>query len=585
MSQIYPPIRRTSDVEMGDRPPALSQVPTASRLRVTLNRLRFSFSKHWPDVLSASRAQGWPASIFASLKRSLLVILAMVWFWCSVPAIAWARTDVPPTGVDIQPYIDRVLDRITEFTLDNGIRFIVMERHQAPVISFMTYMNVGASQEIEGKTGAAHFLEHLAFKGTQRIGTTNYEAEQALFEQMDAVFDELLAAQAADDAAAVEQLQAQFDALRQEAAQFVVQNAYGQIVEQAGGVGLNATTSADETRYFYSFPSNKLELWMSLESERFLEPVFREFYEEKDVILEERRSGTDNSPIGKMIEAFLETAFPNHPYGRPVIGYEEDLRTLTRQDIQEFFETHYTTDHMVMAVVGDVDPDEVQRLAEIYFGRFEARPSAPETIAETPQQDAPREIVLNLPSQPWYLEGYQRPSSDSSQDVVYSMLSSLLTGGRTSRLYQALVEQGIALSVNVYDSFPGERYPTVMLMYALTAPGHTVDDVAAVMNQELDRLKTEPVPTEELDRVKNQVRVSVLQLLSSNRGMASLLPDYEAKTGDWRNLFDDLKALEAVTVDDVQAVAQSTFVPEKLTVGRLLSAEAAAESTSAEPTE
>ncbi|MEO1145289.1 MAG: pitrilysin family protein [Cyanobacteria bacterium J06638_22] len=582
MPQIYPPSCHTSGVEMGDRPSASSQSSTNSRATVAVSQR--SFSHHRPSVPFAFRAKGL-LNRLGWLKRSLLVTLAVVWIWCSVPAIAWARTETPATGIDIQPYIDRVLDRVTEFTLDNGIRFIVMERHQAPVISFMTYVDVGAAQESEGKTGAAHFLEHLAFKGTQRIGTTNYDAETVLFEQMDAVFDELLAAQAAEDTAAVESLQMQFDALRQEAAQFVVQNAYGQIVEQAGGVGLNATTSADETRYFYSFPSNKLELWMSLESERFLEPVFREFYEEKDVILEERRSRTDNSPIGKMIEAFLETAFPEHPYGRPVIGYEEDIRNLRRQDIQEFFETHYTPDHMVMAVVGDVDPEEVQRLAETYFGRFEARPAAPETIAEPPQQDAPQEVVLNLPSQPWYLQGYQRPSANSSEDVVYAMISSLLTGGRTSRLYQALVEQGIALNVDVYDSFPGERYPTVMLMYALTAPGHTIDDVAAVINQELERLMTEPVPVEELDRVKNQVRVSVLQLLASNRGMASLLPDYEAKTGDWRNLFNDLKALEAVTVEDVQAVAQATFVPEKLTIGRLVSTEATPESTSTNPTE
>lgn len=585
MPQIYPPLRRTPDLEMGDRSSALSQVPTVPPGSQVSLRNSVAFFAPLSGVLAMPVVDIFSKKILGAFKRSLLLTLAMVWLWCSVPAIAWARTEIPPTGIDIQPYIDRVLDRITEFTLDNGMRFIVMERHQAPVISFMTYVDVGAAQESEGKTGAAHFLEHLAFKGTQRIGTTNYEAEAALFEQMDTVFDELLAARQAEDSATVEQLQAQFDALRQEAAQYAIQNAYGQIVERAGGVGLNATTSADETRYFYSFPSNKLELWMSLESERFLEPVFREFYEEKDVILEERRSRTDNSPIGKMIETLLEEAFPGHPYGRPVIGYEDDLRTLTRQDIQDFFDAYYTPDHMVMAVVGDVDPDEVKRLAETYFGRFQARSSAPVTVAEPPQQDAPREVVLRLPTQPWYLQSYQRPNSASAEDVVYTVIASLLTGGRTSRLYQALVQQGIALSADMYDSFPGDRFPTMVLIYALTAPGHTVEDIEAVFNQELERLKTEPIPTEELDRVKNQVRVSVLQLLASNRGMASLLPDYEAKTGDWRNLFNDLKALEAVTAEDVQAVAQATFVPEKLTVGRLLSAESPTNPTSAEPTE
>lgn len=510
------------------------------------------------------------------LQRWAVLLLAIASVWGSWPLLAIARStsETPPPATDLQPYIDRVADRISEFTLDNGLKFIVMERHQAPVVSFMTYVNVGAAYETPGKTGAAHFLEHLAFKGTERIGTQNFAAEQQLFGEMDALFEQLLAAQAAGNEAEAAQLQQDFDALRQAASSYVQQNEFGQIVERSGGVGLNATTSADATRYFYSFPANKLELWMSLESERFLEPVFREFYEEKEVILEERRLRTDNSPIGTMIEAFLETAFPNHPYGRPVIGYEADLRNLTRQDIQEFFDAYYTPDHMVMAVVGDVQPRQVRRLAEHYFGRFQARSQAPELVATAPEQSAPREVVLTLPSQPWYLEGYQRPSLTDPDDVVYSVIQSILIGGRTSRLYQSMVQSGISLSVDVANSFPGDRYPTSILLYALTAPGYTIDDVATVLDQELDRLKTEPVSVEELDRVKTQVRVGLLQLLSSNQGMASLLPEYEAKTGSWRNLFTDLTALEAVTAEDVQRVAQQTFIPEKLTVGRLLTAEA-----------
>ncbi|MBD1913387.1 MULTISPECIES: pitrilysin family protein [unclassified Leptolyngbya] len=506
-----------------------------------------------------------------SLKRLVLMVLVGVWMWCSLPLTAIARTETASPTLDLQPYIDRVLDRISEFTLDNGMKFIVMERHQAPVVSFMTYVNVGAAYETEGKTGAAHFLEHLAFKGTHRIGTTNYDAEKRLFEQMDQVFGKLLDARAKQQESEVAQLQTEFDTLRQQAATYVKQNEFGQLVERSGGVGLNATTSADATRYFYSFPSNKLELWMSLESERFLEPVFREFYEEKDVILEERRMRTDNSPIGKMIEAFLEAAFPGHPYGRPVIGYAEDLATLTRKDIADFYNTYYTPNRMVMAVVGDVDTQAVKRMAETYFGRLNRESRAPDVVAEAPQQTAPREVVLNLQSEPWYLEGYQRPSLTDPTDEVYSVITSLLVGGRTSRLYQTLVETGLALSVDVANSFPGDRYPNAMLLYALTGPGHTIEEVATVLDRELERLKTEPVSVEELDRVKTQVRVGTLQTLSSNQGMASLLPEYEAKTGSWRNLFEDLKALEAVDAAQVQQVAQQTFVPEKLTVGRLLS--------------
>ncbi|MGG6293233.1 M16 family metallopeptidase [Leptolyngbya sp. AN02str] len=510
------------------------------------------------------------------ISRFVAIALSILLLWSSSTATAMARTAAPPEATapnSIQPYIDRAIERIQEFTLDNGIKFIVMERHQAPVVSFMTYVNVGAAEEAPGKTGAAHFLEHLAFKGTSRIGTRDYEQEQQVLNELDRVFDQLQAAKAANQTDEITRLQQTFDTLKAQSATFVEQNQYSRIVERAGGVGLNATTSADETRYFYSFPSNKLELWMSLESERFLDPVFREFHEEKDVILEERRLRTDNSPIGKMIEAFLETAYPNHPYGRPVIGYEEDIRNLTRKDIQDFFDAYYTPNRMVMAVVGDVDTQEVQRLAELYFGRYQARSRTPDIEATAPAQTEPREVTVNLQSQPWYIEGYQRPAISDPDSPVYFVLSSILSGGRTSRLYQALVEQQIALNVEVGNGFPGNRFPTIFMVYALTAPGRTVDEVAAAFNRELTRLKTEPVSAEELDRVKTQVRVSLLQLVSSNEGMASLLTDYDAKTGSWRNLFDELQAVETVTAEDIQRVAQATFVPEKLTIGRLLPVE------------
>ncbi|GAB4459281.1 MAG: pitrilysin family protein [Elainellaceae cyanobacterium] len=490
--------------------------------------------------------------------------------WGLFPTMAIARTAAPAESLSIQPYIDRVVDRVTEFTLDNGMKFIVLERHQAPVISFMTYVNVGAAYEAEGKTGAAHFLEHLAFKGTTRLGTSDYAAERPLLNRLDRLFDRIQAAKAAGQMGRAAELQAEFDRVRSQAASYVRQNEYGQVVEREGGVGLNATTSADATRYFYSFPANKLELWMSLESDRFLDPVFREFYEEKDVILEERRMRTDNSPIGKMVEAFLETGFPGHPYGRPIIGYEQDIRNLTRRDIQDFFDTYYTPDHITMAVVGDVDPAEVKRLAEIYFGRFRTRGRAPEVVAAAPTQTEPREVVLRQKTEPWYLVGYQRPASDDADNATYQIIGSVLTGGRTSRLYKSLVETGISLSTDVANGFPGDRYSNMMLFFAQTAPGHTIEEIATILNTELDRLKTEPVSSEELDRVKTQARAGMLQLLASNRGMASLLPEYEAKTGSWRNLFEELKAFESVTAEDVQRVAQALFVPEKLTIGKLL---------------
>lgn len=503
--------------------------------------------------------------------RILTFLMATLLSWVSLPAIAFARTQTPTPAESVQPYLDRVIDQLSEFRLENGIKFIVLERHQAPVVSFLTYADVGGADEPDGKTGIAHFLEHLAFKGTQRIGTENYTAEKPLLDRLDQLDAQIRAAQAAGNKAEVARLQAEFAKVEAEAQSYVKQNELGQIVEQAGGVGLNANTSADATRYFYSFPSNKLELWMSLESERFLEPVFREFYKEKDVILEERRLRVDNSPIGQMVEKFLDTAFTKHPYRRPVIGYESDIRNLTREDLQNFFDTHYVPNNLTIAVVGDLQADRVQQLAQVYFGRYKARPAAPAVEVSEPPQKRLREFELRLRSQPWYLEGYHRPAINHPDHVTYDIIGRLLSDGRTSRLYKSLVEQQrLALSAQGFSGFPGDKHQNVMLLYALTAPGHTANEVGAALRKEVERLKTEPVSAAELDRVKTQARAGLLRSLKSNMGMAQLLLEYEVKTGSWRNLFKELEAIRAVTAADVQRVAQATFTAQNRTVGRLV---------------
>lgn len=527
-----------------------------------------------PSIQKTAPQQSW--------QRLISVLLIGLLVWVGTPTAAFAQDAESPSTTtaaqSIQPYLDRVAEAVTEFTLENGLKFIVLERHQAPVISFMTYADVGAANEEDGKTGVAHYLEHLAFKGTTEIGTTNYAAEAPLLDEMDVVFNQLKVAQAEGDEAAVEALQAELASLQEEAVQYVKQNEFGQIVEQAGGVGLNATTGADATRYFYSFPSNKLELWMSIESDRFSKPVFREFFTEKEVILEERRMRVDNSPIGQMIEKFLEVAFTEHPYRRPVIGYEADLYGATREDIQTFFDQYYVPNNLVIAIVGDVDPAQVQELATAYFGRLEDNPAPTELVVNEPVQTEEREFTLELDSEPWYLEGYHRPAVTDPDNAVYSIIDGILTGGRTARLYKSLVEgQQIALDIGSSTGFPGDKFPNMLLLYALTAPGHTVDEIAAAMDEELTRLKTEPVSEQDLDRVKTQTRAGLLRTLSSNQGMASLLAEFEVKTGSWRNVFEELAAIEAVTAEDVLRVTQSTFVPENRTVGRLLSKSDAAE--------
>jgi len=551
-----------------------------------LKETRFLDAWRSPNQTSESHYQRtnhrpwkWPNFPRATLLVGILLAV-MLLGWATFPTPAAARTDEfkpvqPAPTSSIQPYLDRVKQKVTEFRLDNGLKFIVLERHEAPVVSFITYADVGGANEPVGKTGVAHFLEHLAFKGTTKIGTTNYAAEKELLNKLDEINDRISAAEKANRPSEVAKLKAEFAQVETEASKYIIQNQFGQIVQQSGGVGLNATTSADATRYFYSFPANKLELWMSLESERFLEPVFREFYKEKQVILEERRLRTDNSPIGQMVEVFLAEAFQVHPYRNPVIGYPQDLQNLTRADVREFFETYYTPNNMTIAIVGDVDPAEVKRLANIYFGRYPAPPSTPPQVEQVePPQTQPREVTLRLPTQPWNLEGYHRPAVNDRDNAVYDMITAILSDGRTSRIYKSLIEEKqLALNAQGFSGFPGNKYPNLLLFYALTAPGHTVEEVAKALHTEIERLTNEPVSDLELERAKTKARADLLRSLNSNSGMASLLVEYQVKTGSWQNLFKQLESIEAVTAADIQRIAQATFVPENRTIGRLLPTE------------
>ncbi|MGL4378087.1 MAG: M16 family metallopeptidase [Microcoleaceae cyanobacterium] len=520
----------------------------------------------------------WKQSRCKIYQRAIATLLLTISLWWGMsPHLVWARENpISPNllsrASNIQPYLDRVIRQVTEFRLNNGMKFIVLERPRAPVVSFYIYADVGGVNEPDGQTGVAHYLEHLAFKGTPKIGTKNYQAEKPLLAKEDQLFDQIQAAKTQGKTEEVANLKKQFEQIETEASQYVKQNEFGKIIEQAGGVGLNAATSADSTVYFYSFPANKLELWMSLESSRFLNPVFREFYKEKQVILEERRMRTENSPIGQMIEAFLEKAFSVHPYHRPVIGYTQDIARITRKNVEDFFKTYYVPSNLTAVVVGDVKPEEVKRLAEIYFGRYPKQPKPPQLNTIEPPQTEPKEVTLTLQSQPWYLEGYHRPPMNHPDNVVYELLVSILSDGRTSRLYKSLVEeQELALVAEGANGYPGEKYPNVLLFYAMNAPNHTLDELAIALNKEIERIKKEPVSSQELERVKTQARAGLLRALNSNMGMAQLLAEYDVKTGSWKNLFTELEAIDAVTAADIQRVANTTLKPENRTVGKLLS--------------
>lgn len=459
--------------------------------------------------------------------------------------------------------------RTTVHRLDNGWTFVIVERPVAPVFTFATYAKVGSAQEVPGITGLAHMFEHMAFKGTDQIGTTDYEAEKEALAAMEAAYQAYQAARLAPrpDAEEVERLRADFEAKQAAASEYVVANEFDAIIERAGGVGMNAFTNADWTGYFYSLPANKIELFAYLESERFADPVFREFYQERDVVQEERRLRTESQPIGKLIEQFLTTAFIAHPYGQPTVGYMSDLQSITMTDAREFFATYYAPSNLITAIVGDVDAETLIPILERYFGRIPRRPDPPPLRTVEPDQIAAKRIVLEDPAQPIYFEGYHRPALTHPDQAAYDAIDDILSNGRTSRLYRSLVrDQKIASQVASFSGFPGERYPTLWMVYAVPARGISNDRIEEAIGAELARLRSEDVTAAELERYKTRAKASLLRSLRSNFGLANEIARHQALFGDWRRLFTSIEQVEAVTAADVRRVATETFRPTNRTV-------------------
>jgi predicted Zn-dependent peptidase len=461
--------------------------------------------------------------------------------------------------------------RITEFTLANGMHFIVLERHQAPVVSFHTYVNAGAVDDPEGKTGLAHMFEHMAFKGTESIGTKNWPEEKKAMAAIEEVYDRLEQERREGphaDAKKIETLEAEVKEVVEKADSYVVPNLYPTIIEENGGVGLNAFTAHDSTEYFYNLPANRIELWFLLESQRFLRPVFREFYKERDVVAEERRMRVESSPQGQLQEALTAAAFEAHPYRRPGAGWASDIQSLRVHDAEQFYKTYYVPSNITMAIVGDVDPKQARVFAEKYFGRLPGGPLPPLVHTVEPVQDGPRTVQVESPAQPFEIIAYKRPDQYDKDDPVFDVISSILSGGRTGILYKEMVrDKQIALAAGAEADTPGSKYPCLFLFYAFPSLGHTIPENDKLLGELIERFKNEKVDAEALARVKTKTRASLVRRLDSNSDLAQLLTDYYVAYGDWRKLFTSIDDINKVTAEDVQRVSRKYFINNGRTTG------------------
>ena len=461
---------------------------------------------------------------------------------------------------------------VTVKKLPNGLTAIVCRRSDtAPVFSFYTNVDAGSVQDPMGKTGLAHMFEHMAFKGTDKIGSKNFAAEKVALEKVEKTYAAYIYERdkrVDRDEQKLKQLEKAWQDAIKEAQQYVIPNEFSEIIERNGGENINASTADDATEYHYSFAVNRLELWAYLESERFTHPVFREFYKERNVVIEERRMRTDSSPIGRLVEQFLSAAFAAHPYHRPTIGYISDLNTFSATDAQNFFNTYYIPSNMVVAVAGDLDPVQSMAVIEKYFGRIPSHEKPDEHSTVEPPQNSVRRVVLHENAQPMYLEGYHRPDYRDKDDAVYDALADLLSQGRTSRLYRTLVrDKKIASGAEGFTGFPGVKYPHLFAFFALPMPGHKPEEIGDAIHAELDRLKREDISDDELKMVKTRAKANLIRSLDSNEGLANNLAIYQTFYGDWRELFRSVDRIEKVSKADIRRVANQVFVPTNRTVG------------------
>ncbi len=469
---------------------------------------------------------------------------------------------------------------VEEVILDNGMTVLLMPRPGDPNIAAGWVAKVGSAYERPGITGVAHLFEHMMFKGTNTIGTRDIERDLLLIADLDRVKAEIRIEEAsllealrlgriedANDAARRtphhQDLIDRFDALLAEQDELIIKEDFSRIYSGEGASGMNAGTSYDFTIYFVNVPANKLELWFWMESDRLLNPVFREFYAEREVVHEERRLRTDSTPIGKFEEQFDAMFWQSSPYSWPVVGWPSDLEGITREEALDFFGTYYAPNNLTAALVGDFDPDEAKTLAERYFGRLQRgeRPPQPRTV-EMPQLGEKR-MTAYAETTPQVNIRYHSVPDGHVDEPALIVLGQLLSG-RTGRLYKALVE-GEEVATNAFGGQNGLKFEGMFSLSGTASEGHTPEEVEQALYVEIEHLKTERVDPRELQKVKNQNAASNFRGLRSNFGLMQQLLIREAGRG-WEAINTDPALYEMVTPEDIMRVANTYFEPENRAV-------------------
>jgi predicted Zn-dependent peptidase len=473
---------------------------------------------------------------------------------------------------------------VDELILDNGMKVLTVERPGVPRVFCSLYWKVGSVNERPGITGLSHFFEHMMFKGTDVIGTTDPKKDRALNAKIEETMGKIRALKLAglealrkgepvsetarkggatvraQDEENWKKLNAEYTALIEDQKLISVGEHLSKLFSANGGTGLNASTFYDWTRYFVDLPSNKVELFFWLESDRFLNPVFREFYPEREVVKEERRMRYDSTPTGLIMQAFMAQFWESHPYGWPVIGWMSDIDQYTYADAQRYFDIHYAPANCTAVFVGDCKKADIRKLAEKYFGRIPKGKTRPDPIVTLEnEQVAEKRVVAEAEAQPQIQIWWHGPSQVHADAPALDVLS-LILAGRAGRLHKALVlEQKVALQTNT--TFWGLKYGGAFEVTALPRPEVPFEKLEAALLAVVEALRTEPVGDRELRRAKNQMLAGLVQQMDTNSGIAAQLGLAEINES-WKDVFKIVPDAERVTADDLLRAAKQYLTPQ-----------------------
>jgi len=459
-----------------------------------------------------------------------------------------------------------LFNAVEELRLDNGMLFILLPRHDVPSISGRIIVKAGNVDNQVGQTGLAHMFEHMAFKGTDRIGSLDPAAERARQDSVSAAGAALAAATARrqeSDSTRTAALRAELERLMDRQLEYSNPSEFFQLLERYS-TDYNATTSTDYTNYITKVPANHLEAWMLLESERFQHPSFREFYRELDIVKEERLQRVTDDPEGLAWELLQSLAFTAHPYRFPTIGFMSDLEVLTQDEAERFWRSYYVPGNAIAVLVGEFDPDRARDLIEAYFGDIPAAPPPPVVATVEPPQLGIRRAVLRKGKDRQLVVAFPGYPPRSRQAAVASLLSSVLSDDDTSRLIRRLdVQEHAAKDVSSSSRSGFRRYPGLFAIEATPLDGISNETVENLIWEELERVVSEPVSESKLDEIRSARRKSYYFRLETNDALAAELAYTQADEGDWRRSYLVFDEYESISPDEISALARELFVRDK----------------------